>query len=45
MPDPLLAALCCRSRLVSSMPYLKGDAPSLLDTFVPKITHAYITSR
>ncbi|GAB4820934.1 hypothetical protein N2152v2_007980 [Parachlorella kessleri] len=33
------------SRLVSSMPYLKGDAPSLLDTFVPKITHAYITSR
>ena len=30
---------------MSSMPYLKGDAPSLLDTFVPKITHAYITSR
>jgi exportin-7 len=33
------------SRLVSSMPYLKGDAPSLLDTYVPKITKAYITSR
>lgn len=32
-------------RLVSSMPYLKGDAPSQLDTFVPKITRAYITSR
>ena len=38
-------AVMRRSRLISSMPYLKGDAPSLLDTFVPKITHAYITSR
>jgi exportin-7 len=33
------------SRLVSSMPYLKGDAPSQLDVYVPKITRAYITSR
>lgn len=33
------------SRLVSSMPYLKGDSPSLLDTNVPKIAQAYITSR
>ena len=33
------------SRLVSSMPYLKSDAPSLLETYVPKITEAYITSR
>ena len=33
------------SRLVSSMPYLKGDAPSLLEGYVPKITEAYITSR
>ncbi|KAK9818400.1 hypothetical protein WJX72_012091 [[Myrmecia] bisecta] len=33
------------SRLVSSMPYLKGDSPSLLETYVPKITEAYITSR
>ena len=33
------------SRLVSSMPYLKGDSPSLLDTFVPKISRAYINSR
>ena len=33
------------SRLVSSMPYLKGEAPSLLDTYVPRITRAYITSR
>ena len=33
------------SRLVSSMPYLKGDAPSLLETYVPKIMDAYITSR
>ncbi|KAI3436525.1 hypothetical protein D9Q98_005942 [Chlorella vulgaris] len=33
------------SRLVSSMPYLKGDAPSQLDVYVPKITKAYITSR
>ena len=27
------------------MPYLKGDAPSQLDVYVPKITRAYITSR
>lgn len=33
------------SRLVSSVPYLKGDAPSLLDSNVPQITKAYITSR
>lgn len=33
------------ARLVSSMPYLKGDSPSLLETNVPKITQAYITSR
>ena len=33
------------SRLVSSVPYLKSDTPSLLDTYVPKITEAYITSR
>jgi len=33
------------SRLVSSVPYLKSESPSLLDSFVPKITEAYITSR
>lgn len=33
------------SRLVSSVPYLKSDSPSLLDSYVPKITEAYITSR
>ncbi|CAN1121312.1 XPO7 [Linum perenne] len=33
------------SRLVMSVPYLKGDAPSLLDEFVPKITEGFITSR
>lgn len=33
------------SRLISSMPYLKGDSPSLLDTYVPRINQAYITSR
>jgi exportin-7 len=33
------------SRLVTSVPYLKGDAPSLLDEFVPKITKGFITSR
>ncbi|GFP93940.1 Ran-binding protein 17 [Phtheirospermum japonicum] len=33
------------SRLVSSVPYLKGDAPSLLDEFVPKISEGFITSR
>ena len=33
------------SRLVTSMPYLKGESPSLLETYVPKITEAYLTSR
>ncbi|CAH9096207.1 unnamed protein product [Cuscuta europaea] len=33
------------SKLVSSAPYLKGDAPSLLDEFVPKIAEGFITSR
>ncbi|GAB2277715.1 hypothetical protein Dimus_012418 [Dionaea muscipula] len=33
------------SRLVSSVPYLKGDTPSLLDEFVPKITEGFIASR
>lgn len=33
------------SRLVSSMPYLKGESPSLLETYIPKITEAYVTSR
>ena len=33
------------SRLVSSVPYLKSDAPSLLDSFVPQITEAYVNSR
>ncbi len=33
------------SRLVSSMPYLKGDKPSLLEAQVPRITQAYIESR
>jgi len=33
------------SRLVSSVPYLKGDSPSRLDANVPQITQAYITSR
>lgn len=27
------------------MPYLKGDQPSQLDTFVPRITRAYVESR
>ncbi|KAI3829282.1 hypothetical protein L1987_03401 [Smallanthus sonchifolius] len=33
------------SRLVTSVPYLKADAPSLLDEFVPKISEGFITSR
>ncbi|KAJ3676579.1 hypothetical protein LUZ60_003991 [Juncus effusus] len=33
------------SRLVTSVPYLKGDAPSLLDETVPKITEGFISSR
>uniref|UniRef100_A0A7S1SV05 Exportin-7/Ran-binding protein 17 TPR repeats domain-containing protein n=1 Tax=Tetraselmis chuii TaxID=63592 RepID=A0A7S1SV05_9CHLO len=33
------------SRLVSSTPYLKGDSPSLLETYVPRIIEAYVMSR
>ncbi|KAG5631740.1 hypothetical protein H5410_003457, partial [Solanum commersonii] len=33
------------SRLVSSVPYLKGDTPSLLSDFVPEIVKSFITSR
>jgi len=33
------------SRLVTSVPYLKGETPSLLDKTVPKITEGFITSR
>ncbi|GLT76401.1 hypothetical protein SLA2020_480630 [Shorea laevis] len=33
------------SRLVASIPYLKSDAPSSLDEFVPKITEGFISSR
>ena len=33
------------SRLISSVPYLKGEAPSMLDQYVPKITETFITSR
>ncbi|KAJ6838433.1 exportin-7 [Iris pallida] len=33
------------SRLVMSVPYLKGDSPSLLEETVPKITEGFITSR
>ncbi|XP_075095924.1 uncharacterized protein LOC107774714 isoform X3 [Nicotiana tabacum] len=33
------------SRLVSSVPYLKGDTPSLLSEFVPEIVKSFITSR
>lgn len=33
------------SRLVSSSAYLKGESPSLLETYAPKIIEAYITSR
>lgn len=33
------------SRLVASVPYLKGEAPSLLDAYVPRITETYITTR
>ena len=33
------------SRLVASMPYLKGDVPSQLDSFVPQVITAFIHSR
>jgi len=37
--------LCLWSRLISSVPYLKGEAPSMLDNYVPRITETFITSR
>ena len=33
------------SRLVASMPYLKGETPSMLDAYVPRITETFITTR
>lgn len=33
------------SRLVTSVPYLKGETPSQLEETVPKITEGFITSR
>ena len=33
------------SRLVSSSAYLKGESPSLLETYAPKIIQAYVSSR
>ncbi|KAJ7516733.1 hypothetical protein O6H91_22G068900 [Diphasiastrum complanatum] len=33
------------ARLITSVPYLKNDSPSLLDGYVPQITEAFITSR
>jgi len=33
------------SRLVASMPYLKGDVPSQLDSYVPQVITAFIHSR
>lgn len=33
------------SRLVSSIPYLKGDASSKLENYVPQVTRAFILSR
>ncbi|GJN01164.1 hypothetical protein PR202_ga18408 [Eleusine coracana subsp. coracana] len=33
------------SRLVTSVPYMKGETPSFLDETVPKITEGFITSR
>ena len=33
------------NRLVTSMPYLKGESPPLLAEYVPDIIDAYVTSR
>ena len=33
------------SRLVASMPYLKGDVPSQLESFVPQVITSFINSR
>lgn len=43
--DSVFYLLGLWARLVSSVPYLKGDQPSGLDQFVPTITEAFITSR
>ena len=31
--------------MISSVPYLKGETPSMLDAYVPRITETFITSR
>eukprot|EP00761_Pharyngomonas_kirbyi_P013683 gb/GECH01013712.1/.p1 GENE.gb/GECH01013712.1/~~gb/GECH01013712.1/.p1 ORF type:complete len:1061 (+),score=152.47 gb/GECH01013712.1/:1-3183(+) len=33
------------ARLVTSLPYLKGDKPALLDNYIPKLATTYIESR
>ena len=33
------------SRLVASMPYLKGETPSHLESYVPQVITAFINSR
>lgn len=43
--DSVFYLLGLWARLVSSVPYLKGDTPSGLDAFVPQITEAFVTSR
>ena len=37
--------LCLWSRLVTSVPYLKTEAPSHMDTYVPQIVETYVRSR
>lgn len=37
--------LCLWSRLVTSVPYLKTEAPSYMETYVPQIVETYIRSR
>ncbi|KAK2077922.1 hypothetical protein QBZ16_003790 [Prototheca wickerhamii] len=43
--DSAFYLLSLWARLVSSLPYLKGDAPSHLAAFVPRVAEAYVTSR
>lgn len=44
-PNSVHYLLSLWAKLVSSMAYLKGSSPSLLDNFAPQITEAYIHSR
>lgn len=44
-PNSVHYLLALWQRMVASVPYVKASEPHLLETYTPKVTHAYITSR